>query len=45
MSDYNLYKRNDNYYIDFIHPETGKRIRESLKTSDEKLAQKYANTR
>lgn len=46
MSDYNLYKRkNNNYYIDFIHPETGKRVRESLKTSDEKLANKYANTK
>lgn len=45
MNDYKLYKRKNKYYIDFIHPETGKRIRESLKTSDEKLAQKYANTR
>lgn len=34
MNDYKLYKRKNKYYIDFIHPETGKRIRESLKTSD-----------
>lgn len=45
MSDYNLYKRNNNYYIDFIHPETAKRVRESLKTSDEKLALRYATTK
>lgn len=44
MSDYNLYKRNNNYYIDFIHPETHKRIRKSLKTSNEKLANKFADT-